>query len=379
MWRISAIPSAVRRVERPPIGQGVDVEILAVDGDAFLEQELRDVVDHPGPGVGMAQVENTVGVVRQADQPFGVLPVETGSFIDPLRLEPEDEALAFVSGRVADRLEAAREPLLVGRPGADSVPPACARVFVPSGVDPERFGLEAELAEPVDHGQGVAFGGAGVFVAGGRPAEADAVGEGRLDELAVRPRRVMGQDEAAQQVVAVEPVGAFPKEQAHRRRADFLPRMQAEMGRLHARLEGDFRLAGLLDRGFPAAGPADGGHDTPAGGGDIEEGQGRVGGSAASSPEGDFRAVGQDVDERAEVGPQGVASPGPIEGRRAGGPVVEAQSRNEDVLDDRRIGAALVLEADDPFDRRIVCIQRVDDGHPELRGRVGNRRPSSAF
>ena len=140
---------------------------------------------------------------------------------------------------------------------------------------------------------------------------------GSGDGLAVGLRRVMGQDEAAEEVVAGHPVGALPEEKGDRRRPDLLAGKELEMrlGHPGREVERARRRPLAADDGLPAPAPADGGDDAVPGRRDVEERQGvRVGGAPGRRSEADlglwrraYPSIGR------EVGALGAAAPGPVE------------------------------------------------------------------
>ena len=266
---------AVGRIHRLPIGSGVEIEVLPVDGDSFRLEKVRDMVGEPAQGLGIAEVQQPVGISRKLGQPFRVLAVEPGRFIDALGLEPEDDPFSPFPRSLGDWLQAPGESLPAGEPAADARPPGLGGVLVPSRVDPAGLRVDPELAEAVDHGQGVAFRGADVLVAGERPAESDAVAERKLDWSFLRPWGVMGEDEPPEEVVPGHPVAALPEEQGGRRRAHFLARLEPEVGPLHSGIEAEGAWSRLFDRRLPLAAPADGGHYSSFRRGDVEKGESR--------------------------------------------------------------------------------------------------------
>ena len=62
-------PLAVRRVGRAPKSQRVHVEVLAVDIDAFLGQELVDVLGQPLPCGRIAEVQQTNALLARPRRP----------------------------------------------------------------------------------------------------------------------------------------------------------------------------------------------------------------------------------------------------------------------------------------------------------------------
>ena len=79
-------------------------------------KQLVDVVGQPLPGLRIAEVQESAA--RPAEDPLGMVLGQPGVRVDPLRLEPDDRLDALRVRVVADRPQAAREPLPVHFPGA---------------------------------------------------------------------------------------------------------------------------------------------------------------------------------------------------------------------------------------------------------------------
>ena len=226
---------------------------------------------HPVERFGVAQIEQQiVRIVRALEQPFGMFLRDLAAYGDAFGFEPYHELGAgFVRG-FRQRLQSVRETLLVHLPCAYRVIPVfprevgAAASLVPSGVEPEDFGHDAELSVALGQREGEIFCQAAVLVAGCGIAPAVSARERIFGEAAVQFGRMVGEHETAERVMADHAVFALPEQHAYERRADRLVRQQVEVHVLHAR--GQRRGAGRLLRyvDVPVAGPADGDDRAPS-------------------------------------------------------------------------------------------------------------------
>ncbi len=182
---------------------------------------------------------------------------------------------------------------------------------------------------------------------------------------------VMGQDEAAQEVVAAHGF-APPEEGQHARRADLLAGVEGEVRAGHA--GGEAELIGALagERGGPLAGPADGEDHALGAEVEVEEGQDLGGGAAAAGLEAEGCAGEKGFVDGGEVVDGAEGSVGVVEdgGGGAGGEG-EGGVQGQDVFEDGCRGGARVLEVEHPLDRREVAEAGRLGAHFEARGGIG--------
>ena len=176
---------AVRGVVVPPVIQGWEVEVLAVDVNAFVLHEFQDVAGHPVLRRGNAVVKEFLSTVAAQEPRFPVL-VQPRSRRDSLGLEPQEGIHASGVGMVGNGPQAVGEPLAVDLPGAHVWPTGL--VHVPTGIHPPEVDLDAVIEVTVDEQLLIVLVGAGHFVElPGRTG-----GKQRWRQFSARSRHVVG-------------------------------------------------------------------------------------------------------------------------------------------------------------------------------------------
>lgn len=197
---------------------------------------------HPIERFGVAQIEQQiVRIVRALEQPFGMFLRDLAAYGDTFGFEPYHEFGAGLVRCFRQRLQSVRETLLVHLPCAYRVIPVfpcevgASASLVPSGVEPEDFGHDAELGVALSQREGEIFGQAAILVAGRGVAPAVPARERIFGEAAVQFGRMVGEHEAAERVMADHAVFALPEQHAYERRTDRFARQQVEIQILHTR------------------------------------------------------------------------------------------------------------------------------------------------
>ena len=216
---------AVRGVVVSPVIQRWEVEVLAVDVDAFVLHELQDVARHPMLRLGNAVVKELLLTVA-AQQPLLLVLVKPCPRRDALGLEPQEGIDASGVGMVGNGSQAVGEPRAVDLPRAHVWPTAL--ILVPTGIHPPEIDVDAMIEVTVDEQPLIVFVGPRHFVElPGRTG-----GKQRRRQFSTRTRHVVRDQPATPDVLGADPIAALPKLQGHQRAADILVRQQLEVRRL---------------------------------------------------------------------------------------------------------------------------------------------------
>ena len=142
------------------------------------------------------------------------------AFIDAFRLKPNHElGIGLLVDVIGNGFEASGEPFWVWLPVTHCVVPVLARgvvsrFSVPTCIEPKCLGLQAKKLCPLDEGDSIFCGHAGVFVAWSRVAPIETSEHGVPCGLTINLPRVVSQHKAAESVMSGHAV-ALPKEQAN--------------------------------------------------------------------------------------------------------------------------------------------------------------------
>ena len=338
---------------RAPESERIHVEIVAIDRHVELVDELRQrlgqrlsrlrVVELVQPAAGAAENELRLlaGDLRIGGDSFG--------------LEPEDELHVQFFAEVAHRRHAARKPFEIGEPVAH---PVGKRLGEPRRVVP--VGVAARLVNQSDVLQLRRFGRPGRKGRHREVAVETLPGDGQTQRPSVG---LLGDErkkhQPAEAVVGRDPV-ALPGHDQDPRAANALAGMQQKMRLLHAGRQPRRTGRRAVEQRRPLARPTDGRDDAFVAILEVEEGERAVRGPPAGRRHGDRLAGGQrrfDRQVRLFVAP---VADDLVQHRRllrVVGPKREVQRL--DVFENRRIRRAVVLEVENPVDRRIP----LEDAH----------------
>ena len=380
-----ADPLPVGRIGRAPVFLGIEIKILAVHRDPLSIDHFRNIVCQPAAGVGIAEVEQigsgrideqgvVRGDVRQANQPFGMLPRQSGILVDPLGLEPEAEAHAQFFCGIGHGAQPVGKIFAVDDPVPDAAGPSDFRTLVPAGVDPPHVRSDAELGVALEHGDRIRLGGAAVFVAGERPPVSGAAGQRQQNGFSRLLGRVIAENKSAKQVVTRQAVAVRPKEQGDTGSPDLLAGIECETGLFHTRHQTERIFPRSLDLRFPLSRPADGHHHPFPGRLDIEERHGAIARRTAFGRTESNAAVREDrFVNRREIVRRGIAALGAVKNKisliHMGKLGIDGFHRR----DDRGIQRRRIFEFHYPFDGGIVTVHRNDQADRESRPGVGVR------
>ncbi len=156
---------------------------------------------------------------------------------------------------ITDGTQPARKPLRIDFPCADLRPALF--LHIPARIHPPVVQLELFLKVAVDVHDLVGLVGSDHFFVGPR------AGGHELWwwQMAARSRQVMRDHPAAPEILAANPVLAFPEQQCHEGRADFFARQQFETRQFLSRANVERLCVVALKLGQPLPRPAHGQHD----------------------------------------------------------------------------------------------------------------------
>ena len=327
-----------------PDGSGIEVEILAVDGDVRLLDEAVDVADQPASCFVVAEIEQTVAdgiavFVAVVEQPVGVLALQLLAAAHALGLKPQEQLYAVVLAGFAQGSEAVGEARGIGVPGARAGPIVVAGI--PARVQPPDIRLHAAAEVLIERVDLILLGCARKFgLAVGHEIVQAQLG---ADGLTVFTGENMLEVPMTPQVDAAEgSVLVCVCHQIESGRAEGFTGMQDGMATILTAGEGDTVLRGC-DIGRPLGRPADRGADLAILGMQCHVGERAVAGGAVVWGQAHGHIHGR-FEKVVAVGGAGVAVAVFQYGALAGNIAAQA-----DVGDDGRAGRTAIGQPDHPF------------------------------
>jgi len=173
----------------------------------------------------------------------------------------------------------------------------------------------------------------------------------------------MGKDEAAQQVVAALGL-AQPEKHEHPRSTNFLSRMKHQMSQRHARAHPELSIVFPLKSSRPLTGPANGRDYALPICLKIEEGKKLAGRAAAAGIQIQAPSFPENPGHRHKIVHRTRRAPRVVN-RRITLAALQGCVQGLNILEDRRLRPAQVLEIDDRFNRWKVFESRGDDANLE--------------
>src|ERR1035437_8691682 len=308
------------------------------------------MLSQPLAGLVVAEIQQV------AEEPIRMLVPQPGARRHAFGLKPDDDLLSAGMGVIANRPEPAWETVGVHLPSAGVRPAGL--VPMPAGIHPPVIQDELLLAVTVNELNLV--GGVGVD----HLAElvGTACGQLLMDGLAIRPGQVVGEHPSPPDVLGPQPIPPIELRDNHWA-ALLLARVQPEMGQLLPAANSHSRAVITAEICRPLTGPAQHYDDPFAGPAEVVEGIGRLRGTPARvgklllTPGRQWIGIGLVTVRRAQVSL--VMAQDAIALRTA----AERGVDRLDILDDRRVGGASVLEIHRPLDRGIVMVLHADTAH----------------
>ena len=349
-------------VIRPPIGQGIDIEILPVEINAFAPEHAIHMVGQPLARLGVAEVEQLLLAVR-AEQPCRIIRIKERAGRDPLRLKPDNEPHALRMRQLADGPETVRVTHRIRSPCAGLRP---VRAGIPAGVNPPVIEFHTRLREGSDE---LALS----LLAGpeaGEEAAAARTQDGRRQFAIAGARQVVSEHPPPPHILCAHTV-PLPELQRDQRRARFLPRVQPEPGQFlpAAHMQAVDGVAREL--GCPLARPADDDDEPFAGPLQVEVRKAHAGGPPAGGGETvlGFRLQRQPF---GFVAAGAAIIPGMmVENELALTGARQDQIHRLEIRHDRRVLRAGVLEVYHPLDGREITILDANAAHLQAGGWIG--------